>query len=287
MVFIPRQHRCRLFVLIARDARVGVIFRHGPKKHTRMIRWDLSQDRFDAGQWFKGSIFDHFSDVSPNGDFVIYYASKHTGDPPAWTAISQPPYFTALAVWPQAHTSSGGGLLMTDGQVMLNHLLAETALLQGFKLRKGMTVERRNWEAHSGKDLYHTRLLRDGWRLLDDSRGFIVSKKNWPLYEKTSLFDVRLWMQLSRRAGVDALNFEVILPTGEVWLKGPNFDWADFDHNGDLLISIEGKLWRVLNSEIGLTNSQARLVADFSDMQFEPIKAPPGAVHWPNNVSGR
>lgn len=146
----PRPHICRLFLLVAREARVAIIFRHGPSKYTRLIRWDLASDSFEAGQWFKGSIYDRFADVSSRGDFLVYSASKHTGVPPAWTAISRPPYFTALALWPQAESEHGGGLFETDYSLLLNQWAKEPALMEGFKLRKGMTVTRRNWEAHRG-----------------------------------------------------------------------------------------------------------------------------------------
>jgi len=277
----PRPHICRLFVLIARDARTAVIFRHGPRKYTRLIRWDMATDHIEAGQWFKGSIFDRFADLSPTGNFLIYYASKHGGTPEAWTAISQPPYFTALALWPQARTESGGGLFETENKVLLNHREGETCLMDGFRLRNGLTIERRDWEAHRGTDLYHVRLLRDGWTLLDAESGFAITSKRWPIYEKSSRFSVRLWMRLCRRRGKDEVDYEVVLPNNSVWQTWPCMDWVDFDQNGDLLLSKRGCIWRIPRNEIGTPEVAPRHIADFSDMQFEAIKAPPAASHWP------
>ncbi|PPT49129.1 hypothetical protein XarbCFBP8150_21735, partial [Xanthomonas arboricola] len=39
----------RLYVLLARDARTGVIFRRGPSKQVQLIRWDLRTDTFEHG----------------------------------------------------------------------------------------------------------------------------------------------------------------------------------------------------------------------------------------------
>ncbi len=40
---------CRLSVILARDATVGVIFRRGPTNWTQVIRWNTATDTFDAG----------------------------------------------------------------------------------------------------------------------------------------------------------------------------------------------------------------------------------------------
>jgi len=49
----PFMPSTRLYVLIARRADVAVIFRRGPAKQVLLVRWDLSNDTFEAGQWFK------------------------------------------------------------------------------------------------------------------------------------------------------------------------------------------------------------------------------------------
>ena len=57
------------------------------------------------GQWFKGRIYEKRCDLSPDGTKLIYFAQKINtrtlNDPKysyAWTAISRPPYLTALAL---------------------------------------------------------------------------------------------------------------------------------------------------------------------------------------------
>ncbi len=39
----------RLFALLAREARAGVIFRRGPSKQVQLIHWDLRDDSFVHG----------------------------------------------------------------------------------------------------------------------------------------------------------------------------------------------------------------------------------------------
>jgi hypothetical protein len=59
-------------------------------------------------------------------------------------------------------------------------------------------------------------------------------------------------------------------------------DWADLDHNGDVLWAWSGKLWRLRAGERGarLADAEPRLVADFNDMRFAPVEPPVGATRW-------
>ena len=86
----------RISVILAREAPVGVIFRKGPSGQVLLIKWDISEDHFEYGQWFKGRIYESGCSLSPSGDKLLYYARKKDK---TWTAISKPPYLTALALW--------------------------------------------------------------------------------------------------------------------------------------------------------------------------------------------
>jgi len=278
---------CRLFVVMAREARIAAIFCHSAKNLTRLIRWDLETDVLAPGQWFKGTVFDRFADLSPKGDYLIYYAAKPAVEltPPAWTAVSRPPYFTALAMWPQARMDAGGGLFDADREIRLNHRADEMSLAKGFRLRKGMTVTKRAWDGSAGQDMYHERLLRDGW-VTDPETRYDVRNAVSPLYEKRSATGAVLMMQSTRQGGPpgnrDRADYEVVLPDGMVWLRLNTADWADWDRNGDLLVSQNGCLFRGFAADIGAPAGATilRCIADFRDMAFEAVKPPPGAKHW-------
>src|SRR5438445_305998 len=96
---------CKLAVILAREAKVAVILRRGPTRRVELILWDTKNDGFQRGQWFHGRIYEERCDLSPDGTKFIYFASKYgpkrdADMPDTWTAISKPPYFTALALWP-------------------------------------------------------------------------------------------------------------------------------------------------------------------------------------------
>jgi hypothetical protein len=93
-----------MFVLLARNAGAGVILRRGPTDWWRVTLWDTRRDRFERGQWFRGRMYPDKCDLSPDGKLFIYFAGKFRpreedkGYGRTWTAVSRPPYLTALAL---------------------------------------------------------------------------------------------------------------------------------------------------------------------------------------------
>lgn len=117
---------CRLFVVLARDAPIGVILRRGPSKWVQVIKWDTQHDTFDDGAWFHGRIYENACDVSPDGKLFIYFAAKHdrhANDDEygyVWTAVSRPPWLYALTLWPSpVGTWPGGGRFTDNSRVSL------------------------------------------------------------------------------------------------------------------------------------------------------------------------
>lgn len=119
---IAKQPSCRLYVILARDGRSAVVFRRGPSKQVQVLRWWLDDDRLEEGQWLKGRIYERRCDLSPDGELLIYFAAKWTGPYQTWTAVSRPPYLSALALWPKGDAWGGGGLFMSSKTIGLNHL---------------------------------------------------------------------------------------------------------------------------------------------------------------------
>ena len=109
--------------MIASRAPVAVILRRGPSKWVEAIRWDIRTDTFERGEWFCGCIHEERSDLSPNGELLVYLAAQYSRESvtQAWTGVSRPPWFTPLALWPKDHTYYGGGLFLDDHRLVLNH----------------------------------------------------------------------------------------------------------------------------------------------------------------------
>jgi hypothetical protein len=86
----------------------------------------------------------------------------------SWTAISKPPYLTALALWPKGDGWGGGGLFDSELMVQLNHRPGEDVLQEDLRLKKNMRIRLYGSRPGWGEDfpIYHSLQLRNGWKLV-------------------------------------------------------------------------------------------------------------------------
>ncbi len=118
----------RLQVIMARQAKKAVIIRRGPSRWTRLSLWHTDTDQVEHGQWLHARLYPERCDLSPDGDLFIYFcyhdgghhARQKEGYSYAYTAISHPPYFTALALWNAFDTWGGGGKFVDNRQVYVS-----------------------------------------------------------------------------------------------------------------------------------------------------------------------
>jgi hypothetical protein len=162
----------RLFLLFARKAPIAVIFRRGPSKWVQLIKWNTATDEFEPGQWFKGRIYERRADLSPAGSLLIYFAQKINAKSKkdaeytyAWTAISKPPYLTALALWPKGDCWHGGGSFQNARVVLLNHKPAVAKPHEDHKPHRLKVIPNRNARGEDDP-IFSARLERDGWKLI-------------------------------------------------------------------------------------------------------------------------
>lgn len=73
----PERIPARLHVILAREAPKAVVFRRGPTGQVCTLGWDLETDTFTMGQWLKGRIYEYRSDLSPDGELMIYFAADY------------------------------------------------------------------------------------------------------------------------------------------------------------------------------------------------------------------
>lgn len=116
----------KLFVIHARQAPIAVIVRRGPSKWRHVLSWNTQTDHIEYGAWVKGQIHPEKCDLSFDGKLFVYFLHKegYTKDnlPNSWTALSRPPWLTALALWPQGDTYYGGGRFTRNRQLALRPL---------------------------------------------------------------------------------------------------------------------------------------------------------------------
>lgn len=279
---------CRLNFILARNAPVGVIFRRGPTAWVRIIRWDTCTDVFDRGQWFHGRIYDERCDLSPDGTKLVYFATKQWRwrDPEVgatWTAISRPPYLTALALWRNMGTWGGGGLFDSDRQVWLNSPEKLVGSIPN-RVPKSVRVIAGGWVTDTV--VLFRRLQRDGWAPRSKSKLSLIERLMPQLLAWTGPhtleklypgYPIRLVMtaQTNRMPGT----YEFALTTRDSKTEEP-FDaaWADWDQNGRLVYVQRGKLFARIVDPAG--KHEPVELADFNEEKPEAILPPEWATRW-------
>lgn len=303
---------CRIYAIIARDGRSAVVFRRGPSKRVLLLRWWLTSDTIERGQWFKGSIYPRASDLSPDGELLVYNAEKYNYRLPEqrWTAISRPPYLTALKIWFGGGRYWGGGIF--EDQTTIDLDLSEKERRQG----RGRANDGRLKIAPTGPTagegpllIEHRRRTRDGWQLTSSdqpitwemtSAGNVWARPNLPLVYERLCPDRRgaLRAPTLRREVRDNDEWPSLDPPDIYTLVDPDgrtlrvldrYDWADWQLTGDLLFGGAGCLYRLPHKHVDVTTAHgldgAKRIADLTDLTFEEVVAPPEALEWPGPAS--
>lgn len=303
---------CRLYAILARDGRTAVIFRRGPSRQVRLLRWWLDGDRIEPGQWLKGRIYARRCDLSPDGELLVYFAAKWETPMAAWTAVSRPPYLTALALWPKGDAWGGGGLFHDQATLGLNHthvtgLVIPNVAIPWHPLAEkpefpaGICVQAVAGWAGGGEDdpIEFTRMLRDGWQFIaagkrqSGGRGRVnfITMEEPEVYDRPSPLNEALVLRRSlhaigqRNGPWNVEHFDVRSARGSTLRQIGECGWANWQSTGDLLFSRDGRLYRLpaacTPDAPSDPMSGAVMIADLTDMRFESVIAPPSATQWP------
>lgn len=278
----------RLFAIVARKAPVAAVFRRGPSKQVMLLRWDLTSDRFEAGQWLKGRIYERRCDLSPSGELLLYFGGNQKPPYYTWSAVSRLPFLTALALWPKGDTWGGGGLFEDERRIALDHRADQLSLAPGFRVPRGFEVGLFDSRGGPGDDLESRRLETDGWILesVGEFPGHSRAGEIWYPARSPRVWSKRhprerytLEMSLrgygERNGPWQVLDFK-LKSKGVVRDLG-SCDWADFLPDGSLAVAREG---RIIRSAKPLDETADRTIADLRDCRFEPVAAPESARVW-------
>ncbi len=123
---IAQKPPCRLDFVFAATASLAVILRRGPSRSVKMLLWHTNTDRFEDGEWWRGRVYEDKCGLSPDGRLFVYfgYRWKPRYIPEevfAFTAVSRPPSFRAIALWPAGDTWGGGGHFADNKHLVLNY----------------------------------------------------------------------------------------------------------------------------------------------------------------------
>ncbi len=286
------EYPARLYIVMARDAPRAVILRRGPSNWVRVILWHTDTDTFVGGQWLRGRIYGERCALSPDGTLFLYFAAQYhklsSSYHGTWTALSKPPYLTALALWPLGSTWGGGGQFIDNRAIILHQgdtphpdhvpppALRVITREQDLKKRDQAILEQieaRDWQL----------VYRPPDRSAYVPFNFILEKP-W-LYHRAHPTDERYYLArreygyLPDRSYPGPMVIDYALGdhvnNTETALAGAN--WADWDQRGRVAYARDGQVFAQPVPEVG---QFARPLADFNDQTFESIVAPDWAMRW-------
>jgi hypothetical protein len=272
----------RVRVILARAAPVAAVFRRGPSRWTLLLRWHTDTDQIEAGDWFRGRIYEHRCDLTPDGKHLVYFAATYGGelrDFPygyAWTGVCEPPSLRPIGFWSKGDAWFGGGLFEDQHHLWINQPAvwrSPFAAKKDDNLRSRFTVTF-NANARGGDEpIYGMRRTRDGWALVQEptierlAEGFTspvpeVREKAGPnsgLLRWTRALEGYHWVE----------SYELISDSIQRWhLAGA--EWADWDHHGRLVFAKAGRLCEATVVEEALVE---REVADLNGLQPQEAAA--------------
>jgi hypothetical protein len=283
----------RIHFIVPSNSPKVVVFRRGPSRHTQLLTWNTNTGEIQEGQWFIGKIYTRRSHVSPNGKLLIYFASKfdkkHLNPDNkytyAWTAISKPPYLTALAIWPKGDCWHGGGIFENNSSVWLNHKPEKAKLHEDYKLPKRLYVKPNPKARGEDFPIFSKRLKLNGWQLIDKGQTRYEGIKNGFQFSKPMVWEkktksYKLQYQLLSMGDSDKIghyNEEFIISSGNDQIYIKDCQWANFSNKGELIFAKNGRLYK---GHIGKGALKEELVADLNGNVFEEIESTEEASKW-------
>jgi hypothetical protein len=309
----------RIFFLLARNAPIAVVFRRGPSKWVQIIKWNTQTDKFEYGQWFHGQMYERRCDLSPDGSLLVYFCAKWSGrriaeaeqmlhkestsvaGSPirtllkgrpktrnqytyAWTAVSKPPFLTALALWPKGDCWHGGGLFKSNKRLWLNHK-PDVSIPHRNHLPVGLCVEPNPNACGEDDPIYSMRLEREGWIL---KQKWQTENRGYPDLFRTLQSEIREKLSPDRKQAlrlirsVDVLDyseeFTVSSASAPSSLKMVRVNWADWDQQGRLVFARSGKIFAAELNTAG--EILERELIDLNGLEPAPMQSPSWASKW-------
>ncbi|MBS1701331.1 MAG: hypothetical protein JST12_06710 [Armatimonadetes bacterium] len=261
-----QRETARIHLIAAREAPVAVIIRRKPSRLFHIIRWNLRNDAFDHGSWFRGTIYPFRSDLSWDGELMSYLAMGNHCQ--TWNGVCRIPRLTTLWEMDNCGTYNGGGVFWGPKLFLSNAMSASEARIQSGWPRD---IEVRKLQTLRGDDLtsiFH-RFARDGWRLRSGDRESDLCDEDGLMLEDYRQIDagvlfhrpVRKYPELQcRYIGHRSERSRNLIAqtyphrTGYIFhfelegypdILGPSVDWATRTNKGDLIWTREGIVYRI------------------------------------------
>jgi hypothetical protein len=268
----------RIYCIPATEAPVVAVFRRGPTKWSHVGRWDPAAGRYEPGAWLGGRLFPRRSDLSPDGQYLCYFAHKPSATwdhGEAYVAISKLPWLTALHSFPTCGTWTRGYCFTTDGEtdpsqgaaLPISYGLHSIPAIQFANERRRGWIEAPDSPARDSTDVW-------------DERRNARMRKPQPHGTRILCVESLGWAggEFGVDQAVDGLRVRYSLEAnGELELLD-DLQWADWSREGHLLVATRAGQLQVRRLDGGRSDIMSEV--DLSDLEPNPTPAPPWAQRW-------
>ena len=268
----------RIYCIPATAAPIVAVFRRGPTNWSHVGRWDLAAGRYESGGWLGGRIFPRRSDLSPDGQYLCYFAHKPSArweHGEAYVALSKLPWLTVLHAFGTCGTWTRG-CYFTDAKE--NSDLQEAAIPIPYGLKSIPVIQfsnerRRGWVEAPDSPL---RDPKDAWDQHRNAR----MRKLQPQGDCVLCVESVGWAggAFGVEQAVDGLRVRYSMEShGDMELLD-DLQWADWSPEGHLLVATRAGQLQVRN--LGGSRPTILFEADLSNLEPNPTPAPSWAQRW-------
>ena len=112
-----------MHLFFATDNKCALILRRAKDRMYNLIAWNRADDSFVEGQWIREDVWPDLCSLSPDGQHFLYHVKNSSMWRQAtenYTVVSRPPWFTAVALFPQGGLSCAGGSFVSNNQFVID-----------------------------------------------------------------------------------------------------------------------------------------------------------------------
>ncbi len=277
----------RLNCIITSDRKKVVIYRKGPAKWTQLILWDLKSDQCQEGQWIHGSVYPQKSDISPDGKYIATSIAKYSIERTenniynSWTAISKPPFFSALFTLFEKEGQARGGYFEENNHFVYNgkrDQIESRGLVFNDKFKLSFKPYSNKFKIYGEFPLYDRRITKFGWITNVEFEGN-HQKTITPQLKKKKI-NPNVSVLLERYTNNFKIESKYYISQNEKKSIIENAEWMEVDFKNRILLAKQGSIYcsRSIDDKTG--EIEFNHVASFNESIPEEIKPPEEYYKW-------
>lgn len=266
----------RIYCIPATRAPVVAVFRRGPTRWAHVGRWDLQRGLYEPGAWLGGRLFPRRSDLSPDGQYLSYFAHKPSATwelGEAYVAVSKLPWLTALHAFRTCGTWTRGYRFAETPDCDDEDRLPIPYRLCSIPPAQFATERRRGWEEAPDSP---PRQRPDAW---DEQRNARMQKRQ-PGGDLMLCVQSLGWAggEFGEEQAIDGLHASYWIETNDELEPLDPLQWADWDPNGRLLVATRDGHLQIWNRQKG--GWSVTFDENLADLEPDPRPAPDWAQRW-------